>query len=48
MNHNEMANIFIFGNYAVVAPNFPSRKFRAPDVISKRSKSLVLAKSFRP
>ena len=39
-----MANIFVFGNYAVVAANMPNREFRALNVISKRSKTLVLAK----
>jgi len=28
MNHNEMANIFVFGNYAAVAANMPNCGFR--------------------
>jgi len=40
-----MVNIFIFGNAAIVA-NMPSREFRAPNVVSKRSTTLLLAKSF--
>jgi len=35
MNHNEMANIFVFGNYASLAANMPSHKFRAPNVVSE-------------
>ena len=35
-----------FGNYAAVAANMPNRKFRAPNVVSERSKTLVLAKSY--
>ena len=47
MNHNKMANIFVFGNYAAVAANMPNRKFCVLNVISERSKTLVLVKSFR-
>ena len=39
-NHNEMANIFVFGNYAAVPANMPNREFRAPDVVSERSRTL--------
>ena len=47
MNHNEMANIFIFGNYAAAAANMPNRAFCAPNIVSERSITFVLAKSFR-
>ena len=42
-----MANIFVFGNYAAVAANMPKLEFRAPNVVSKMFKTLVLAKRFR-
>ena len=41
LNHNEMANVFVFGNYAAIAANMPSREFRAPNVVSERSKTFV-------
>ena len=42
MNHNELANIFVFGNYASTAANMPNREFRAPNVISERSKTALV------
>jgi len=36
-----MANIFVFGNYAAIAANMPNREFRAPNVVSERSKTFV-------
>jgi len=38
-NCNEMANIFVFGNYAAVAANMPNREFRAANVVSEKSKT---------
>jgi len=42
-----MADIFVFGNFAAVAANMPNLKFHAQNVVSERSKTLVLEKSFR-
>jgi len=42
-----MANIFLFVNYAAVAANMPNREFRAPNVVSKMSKTSDFVKSFR-
>ena len=41
-----MANILVFGNYVSVVSNMPICEFRAPNVVSKKSKILDLAKNF--
>ena len=43
-NHNKMANIFVFGNYAAVAAK-PNCEFHAPNVVSESSSLKLFAKT---
>ena len=47
MNQRNGEYFPFFNNYAAIAANMPNREFHAPNIVSERSKTLVLAKSFR-